>query len=420
MGCEDNNLYALRASDGTTLWKVPGGLFESSPAVINGVVYIGSDDKNVYAFDASSGNERWHHATGDFVASSPAVANGLVYVGSGDGNVYALDASSGNERWHHATGDVIVSSPAVANGVVYAGSNDKSLYALDASTGGELWKHTTTNAVESSPAVFDCMVFVGSDDNNVYAFGTPCPPIPTTLTATVSASLVTVGKPFTVCGALTAGGTGFSGATVQLQRSTDNGATWSDVAGKTATTDANGAYCITTSESAAGQYVYRTTFAGAIISVTIYTASTSPRTATVQVVATPSPSPSASPSPSPSASPTTSPTPTPTPTVTPTPTIKPTPRPKPSAKPTLIRPTRPYEVLCPAAVACVQVCDAHTPVASSDAPSTTPSPISYLALPSNVTLPPIPGVPEFPLAMAGVGVVAIALAGIYAVMRKRL
>jgi len=58
VGSEDNNLYALRASDGTTLWKVPAGLFESSPAVVNGVVYIGSDNKNVYAFDASSGNER--------------------------------------------------------------------------------------------------------------------------------------------------------------------------------------------------------------------------------------------------------------------------------------------------------------------------------------------------------------------------
>jgi outer membrane protein assembly factor BamB len=29
-------------------------------------------------------------ATGSYVYSSPAVANGVVYVGSGDGNVYAL------------------------------------------------------------------------------------------------------------------------------------------------------------------------------------------------------------------------------------------------------------------------------------------------------------------------------------------
>ncbi len=32
----------------------------------------------------------WSHTTGGYVYSSPAVANGMVYVGSGDGNVYAF------------------------------------------------------------------------------------------------------------------------------------------------------------------------------------------------------------------------------------------------------------------------------------------------------------------------------------------
>ena len=36
--------------------------------------------------------------------SSPAVANGVVYIGSGDGNVYALNASTGAKLWSYATG----------------------------------------------------------------------------------------------------------------------------------------------------------------------------------------------------------------------------------------------------------------------------------------------------------------------------
>jgi outer membrane protein assembly factor BamB len=75
----------------------------SSPAVANGVVYIGSDDNNVYALSASTGVKLWSYATGSSVFSSPAVANGVVYIGSDDGNVYSLNASTGAQLWSYAT-----------------------------------------------------------------------------------------------------------------------------------------------------------------------------------------------------------------------------------------------------------------------------------------------------------------------------
>jgi len=65
---------------------------------------------------------RWSYITGGLVYSSPAVANGVVYVGSEDFNVYALDASTGAKLWSFATGGKVFSSPAVASGVVYAAS----------------------------------------------------------------------------------------------------------------------------------------------------------------------------------------------------------------------------------------------------------------------------------------------------------
>jgi glucose dehydrogenase len=42
---------------------------------------------------------KWSYTTGGKVYSSPAVANGVVYVGSIDGNVYALNASTGALLW---------------------------------------------------------------------------------------------------------------------------------------------------------------------------------------------------------------------------------------------------------------------------------------------------------------------------------
>ena len=62
----------------------------SSPAVANGVVYVGSDDNNTYALDATTGAKLWNYTTGGWVPSSPAVANGIVYVQSCDGYVYAI------------------------------------------------------------------------------------------------------------------------------------------------------------------------------------------------------------------------------------------------------------------------------------------------------------------------------------------
>ena len=50
----------------------------SSPTVLNGVVYFGSEDDSVYALNASTGALLWKFTTGNYVESSPAVANGVV------------------------------------------------------------------------------------------------------------------------------------------------------------------------------------------------------------------------------------------------------------------------------------------------------------------------------------------------------
>jgi outer membrane protein assembly factor BamB len=171
VGSDDLNVYALDAFTGVKLWSyTTGDVVRSSPAVANGVVYVGSFDHNVYALNATTGAKLWSYATGDWVWSSPAVANGVVYVGSYDHNIYALDAFTGAKIWSSATGNDIYSSPAVANGVVYVGSLDGNLYALNAVTGEKLWSYVTGDRVWSSPTVVNGVVYAGSDDGNIYAF----------------------------------------------------------------------------------------------------------------------------------------------------------------------------------------------------------------------------------------------------------
>ena len=73
--------------------------------------------------------ELWRFVTGGIV-SSPAVANGIVYVGSEDKNLYAIDVATGKEKWRFAMGGWVYSAPAVVNGIVYAGNSYESLYDL--------------------------------------------------------------------------------------------------------------------------------------------------------------------------------------------------------------------------------------------------------------------------------------------------
>jgi eukaryotic-like serine/threonine-protein kinase len=172
VGALDHNVYALNAANGNKLWNyTTGARLASGPTVVNGVVYIGSEDCNFYALDATKGAKLWNFSTYGYpVSSSPAVVNGAVYVGSNDGNVYALNAVTGAKLWSYLAERFIgFGSPAVVDSVVYVGSGDSNVYALNAVNGAKLWNYTTGFNVESSPAVANGIVYIGSDDGNLYA-----------------------------------------------------------------------------------------------------------------------------------------------------------------------------------------------------------------------------------------------------------
>jgi hypothetical protein len=84
----------------------------------------------VYAIDAVTGRERWRFKTGNWVDSSPAVSNGIVYVGGTDKNLYAMDAVTGTEKWRFKTGSYIQSSLGVSNDILYVGNADNNLYGV--------------------------------------------------------------------------------------------------------------------------------------------------------------------------------------------------------------------------------------------------------------------------------------------------
>jgi outer membrane protein assembly factor BamB len=190
----ETTLSPSNVSGLSVAWRAATGNYVySSPAVANGVVYVGSEDGKLYAYAvgcASGGAScppSWTATTGGSIGfSSPAVADGIVYAGSFDGKLYAyaVGCNSGGGTcaplWTATTGNTIDSSPAVANGVVYVGSDDHKLYAyaVGCNSGGgtctPLWTAATGGAVESSPAVANGVVYVGSLDGKLYAYAVGC------------------------------------------------------------------------------------------------------------------------------------------------------------------------------------------------------------------------------------------------------
>ncbi len=169
VGSYDFKLHALDALTGASLWAAPTDFdIDSSPSIKDGKVYIGSDDGDFYCFDAQNGRRIWRVGAGE-VATSAALINGLAYVGSLDGNIYAFDAETGSLVWGEYTGgDILYSSPAVSTGIAYVGSVSGSVFAYNALNSNTVWRVNIGPSQPSSPALAQGIVCIAAD--KLYAF----------------------------------------------------------------------------------------------------------------------------------------------------------------------------------------------------------------------------------------------------------
>jgi eukaryotic-like serine/threonine-protein kinase len=171
VGSNDGKLFALKAATGATIWSDSGMREVGHPTLSDGLVYVCSG-YGVRAFKATTGALVWSHYGGTGAGEcSPAVANGVAYVGSGTGLVLALNARTGAKVWSFNApiacdpgcdgAEAIGSSPVVAKGIVYVTSDEGVVYALDASTGVRLWTYQVTDSAEYSfPLVASGVLYV--------------------------------------------------------------------------------------------------------------------------------------------------------------------------------------------------------------------------------------------------------------------
>ncbi len=137
-----------------------GEMIDSSAAIVDGTVYVGSQAGELHAVDLATGEPVWKYTTVDPIGeSSPAVSGGVVYIGDLGGRVHAVDAATGEGIWTFETESEIKASPVVEDGKVLIGSYDLYLYAIDAATGELAWKVPTDGPVHATVVVRDGVVY---------------------------------------------------------------------------------------------------------------------------------------------------------------------------------------------------------------------------------------------------------------------
>ena len=172
---EQDFLTALQPSDGARLWRVQLSVSPYYLAREDGIVVVNGLGK-LEALRASDGTRLWITPTSRYTYDVPVIANGLVYASGEDGYLYALRLQDGAVQWRFAAGTssgaFAPSTPAVAENTAYWGAGP-FLYALDASTGAlrhvyHLFPDFEGSAagevifVYSPPAVADGALFVAA------------------------------------------------------------------------------------------------------------------------------------------------------------------------------------------------------------------------------------------------------------------
>ena len=98
-------------------WAWDGGAdaaFDSSAAIVDGVVYVGTASGELIAVGLTDGKLRWRYKAGEAIGeSSPAVANGRVYIGDLIGGVHAVNIADGKPAWTFKTQSEVKSSPVI-------------------------------------------------------------------------------------------------------------------------------------------------------------------------------------------------------------------------------------------------------------------------------------------------------------------
>ncbi len=197
VGSSDHGLYALRAGDGTTIWRFETLSYVQSEPYYDSemdVLYFGSHDGALYAVKATDGTLLWRFMSGAEVTKKPVRNGEMLYFNNGADQLFAVDRRTGQLKWQaHRTSALGMevagyAGPAYSNGKIYTAYSDGHVAAYDARDGSEKWSPVDLSAeaeqsaggeapryldVDTTPIIDDApngkVVYVASYAGGVYS-----------------------------------------------------------------------------------------------------------------------------------------------------------------------------------------------------------------------------------------------------------
>jgi outer membrane protein assembly factor BamB len=209
----ENTINAANVSQLKVFWTASTtGIISSSPAIVNGVAYIGGQDGFVYAVNATTGAIIWTAATANHVyiedqggtlyafdaltgalkgenaqigndnhngistatgsGFSPVINSGKVYV-TADSTIYVFNADLSNVVTQAIAGAYFSHASAIVNGILYVTSSDSKIHAFKAAGCAsppctDIWHTATTGSIYTTPSVGNGVVYAGGIDGKLY------------------------------------------------------------------------------------------------------------------------------------------------------------------------------------------------------------------------------------------------------------
>jgi outer membrane protein assembly factor BamB len=174
----------LDLRNGGIVWQVrPGGPLRGAPTIAGDTLYVMSQDNQIYSLKTSDGTTNWSNAAaleiaGVFGTGSPAFAQGTVVAGFSSGELNAYRYENGRLVWQDALARTSIrtsvsslsdidANAVIDNGQVFAIGQGGRMVALELITGQRLWELNLAGI--STPWVAGDWVFVATDDAKLIA-----------------------------------------------------------------------------------------------------------------------------------------------------------------------------------------------------------------------------------------------------------
>jgi outer membrane protein assembly factor BamB len=179
----DGHVFAVNASDGSTMWNFSARMVDGSPSIDDYAIYFGEGfsvvrGESVYypkafALNKTTGEEIWNYTepnsygwvgspivNGDFVYFTTGLYDYSTRVAMGSG-VYALNRTNGQKIWQADNG-FFACSAAYHEGILFVSGGDRDFpegqYALNSTNGETIWHVNYGASWDSSPVIYNGMV----------------------------------------------------------------------------------------------------------------------------------------------------------------------------------------------------------------------------------------------------------------------